>query len=357
MDGRRRRPCADGVAAWARGMRARRRTKAERLQARSDVRGLVRLLGEHDWLVDRDGVARDLAVGRRLQAVTALGALDGPEAENGVVLALEDDDPRLRRAAVEELGPTPGSAAATALAKAAATWREAALAGARAAAIETLVALDDEALAVVFARTLLDTAGARELGADEQLALRRLFAIEPGGAAEVFAEQLADELSTPDATERLRLGQVLAALGHVGVDALVRTLRDPVRRHAACTALGRSRDARAVPSLVGLLDDPDPSVRAVAAEALGSIRDPEALGALIDAAGDGDPDVRDAALDALDRLGSVLDVFGGAALADALDKRVEDLEHPGDPSQANGVAPRAPRPSDHRTLLRRLLGG
>ena len=103
-----------------RGRRLRRRSKAERLAARGDVRRLIRLIGKHDWLVDADGHARDLAVGRRIEAVAALGSIESGDAEAGILIALADDDPRVKLAAVEALGSKPSARAARALARAAA---------------------------------------------------------------------------------------------------------------------------------------------------------------------------------------------------------------------------------------------
>jgi HEAT repeat protein len=152
---------------------------------------------------------------------------------------------------------------------------------------------------------------------------------------------------------------VLVALGGSAVRSLVDALADPTRSEPACAALAAIRDVRAVPSLVWLLGNGEPRGRAAAARALGAIRDPGAVDALVNASKDADPDVRDAALDALDRLGTVVDLLGAAALASLFDRRAEE-EHD-EPTPATGNGTRTPQQGGAahptaRTLLDRLLG-
>jgi HEAT repeat protein len=336
--------------------RLRRRTKAERLAARGDVRRLVRLLKAHDWLIDADGQARDLAVGQRLEAVAALGTIEGSEAEHAIVEALHDDDPRVLHAAVMALGVDAGDTAAQALARAAATWRHPSLAKAREAALDALVAMEDEVLAIVFAETLVDDDQREHLTNAEEAELRRLFDVEKGRATEVLAERLTLRLAVPDGAQGHRVHQVLVALGGVAVAPLVDALKDTTRRQPACAALAAIRDPRAVPALVSTLQDTDAATRAMAARTLGAIRDPQALEALASAANDPHPDVRDAALDALDRLGTVVDLLGAAALADSLHRRPGTIETGHIPPERDGVSPSSPRDPPPRTLLWRLLG-
>jgi HEAT repeat protein len=324
----------------------------DRLRDRGDVRRLTRLLGKHDWLVDADGRARDLAVHRRTEAVRALGSLEDPEAEAGVLVALSDSEPVVRLAAVEALAPDPGDAAARALAGTAATWRAPALRRARAAAVDLLVSLDDEVLATVFAETLMEEARQDPLTSEDEQALRSLFSVEPGRAAEVLAEGLAERLSAAGARERHSARQVLGTLGGVAVEPLIRALADPARREAACAALGALRDTRAVPALISLLGHADTQSRIRAACALGEIRDPRALDALVRAAGDDDPRVRDAALDAIGRLGYAIE-FSGAAAPKPLDRPRDRRGEQGDRSREGSPAPQAPL--DPRAVLRRLL--
>jgi HEAT repeat protein len=134
-------------------------------------------------------------------------------------------------------------------------------------------------------------------------------------------------------------------------------LGDPARRPAACAALGAMRQSRAVPALLALLEEPDAATRVVAARALGDIRDPSAVEGLVNAAGDPDVEVRDAAIDALNRLGSVVDVVGSAALVETLETRLQRRDAPRALRPGNGLARRpgygAP---DWRAVLQRLLG-
>ena len=158
----------------------------------------MRLLATHDWLVDADGQARDLAVGRRLEAVAALGTIERPDAEAGVVRALDDDDPRVRRAAVAALGAEVSPKAAKALARAAATWRDPSLGQARAAALDLLERLNDECSPSSLPRRSMDDPQFERLQDSEEAELRRLFAAPPGRATEVLAERLALRLSATD---------------------------------------------------------------------------------------------------------------------------------------------------------------
>ena len=80
-----------------------------------------------------------------------LGSIESGDAEAGILIALADDDPRVKLAAVEALGSKP-SARAARPSRAAAAWRDPSLARARrGAALELLISMADEALlAVVF---------------------------------------------------------------------------------------------------------------------------------------------------------------------------------------------------------------
>jgi HEAT repeat protein len=311
------------------------------------VRRLVAFLHKHDWLVDRSGVLIDLEVRRRIEAVDALGAVGGEEAENGLLTALGDVDPRVRTAAVAALGPRPGHRAAKALAAAVPTWRDPELSGARDAALDLLVELADEVHAVVYAQTLVDERR-ESLSPAEEDALRRLFAADSGPVAELFAEELTEALGATDGAERPLEAQTLVAMGEISVKPLVSALRYPARRTSAIAALGAIRDVRPVPALVDLLSEADPKVRLHAARALGEIRDPRALEPLVRASGDQNADVRDAALEALDRMRSILGLLGAAALM--ADNAAP--ERPGSEPEAARVLP--PVTSDQASLLRRL---
>jgi HEAT repeat protein len=328
-------------------------SNVERLRHRGDVRGLVRILSRHDWLVDSEGRTIDLEVGRRIEAVTALATMAGEHAEDGVIQSFDDEDARVRLAAVEALRESPRLRVTKALARAIATWRDGAFGQARDAAIQLLVELADELHAVEYAQVLVDDEPRSSLEAQEEASVRRLFAADSGPVAEIFADDLAVRLGEQDQRRQHVAWQTLVAMGTVSVPALIAALDDPDRRYLATTALGAVRNARAVTPLIGLLSTGDAPIRAAAAAALGAIRDPDALEALIRASGDPDADVRDAALDALDRMRAViLAMLGAAALLDGPPS--EGLPAPGAGPDA-GDRPQA-GPPDHRPLIRRLLG-
>jgi HEAT repeat protein len=327
-------------------VRMRRRTKVERLRDRGDSRRLVKILDKHDWLVDRDGMAQDLAVNRRIEAVRALGMIDNDHAEEGVVKALEDGDRRVRLAAVDALLPGPSDLAAETLARIAAGWRGPDFERERAAAVQVLADLDDESLAVVYAQSLANDQDRAELSAQDDEDLRRLFRKSGGAESLALADRLAERLSDPDERRQSRAHQVLVTLGATAVVTLTAALHDPSRRRAACVALGEIRDQRAVPALVRMLEAGDAETRVEAAKALGDIRDGGALEPLIRAASDRDARVRDAALEALDKLRSLVAGLSAAALAESIERAAKEGPTPGPP--ANG--------HDHRTILRRLLG-
>jgi HEAT repeat protein len=336
----------------ARPDRRRRRSRIERLRDKGDVRALARVLRKHDWLFDREGRALDLEIGRRMQAVAALGSIKSTEAEAAVLIGLRDRDPRVRRAAVDALRPAPSPRAVKELAQAAGSWSDPRLVEARAAAVDLLVELGDELHAVEYTQVLIEDDRRASLTADEETAVRQLFRADSGPVAEIFADQLALRLGTADEDERRVVVQTMIAMGEASIGPLVSALDDRSRRHLAASALGALRDTRAVPGLVNLLLDGDPTERAAAAHALGEIRDPGAIEALIHASGDRDADVRDAALEALDRMrGVVLALLGATAL---VANRRPALQPP------DGETRSAPRLSalgaDQRSLIQRLLG-
>lgn len=328
----------------------RRRSKIERLRNRGDVRRLVGLLDEHDWIVDRDGVLLDLDVGRRLEAVSALGTIDDARAEDGIVRALADDDPRVQRAAVEALAPTPRARAAKALAQTAALWRTPALETAHQAAIALLVGLADELHAVEYTQILVETR-ADGLSVAEQTAVSRLFAADCGPVAEIFAGELAQRLRAASEPERRLVHETLVAMGSISVDPLVSALDDPARRGWAAAALGAIRDPRAVPPLIALMSEREPTAQATAARALGEIRDPRALEALIRASGDPHAEVRDAALAALDQMRGVVAMLGAAALNLDDNREIAPANR-----QIEGRSTLGATDGSYRSLLQRLLG-
>jgi HEAT repeat protein len=110
-------------------------------------------------------------------------------------------------------------------------------------------------------------AAARELG---RLANPRSF------------KPLADLLGNREVHESAAEG--LIRIGGKAIDTLAETLHsaDPLARKNAARVLGEVRDARAVESLVEVLQgDPDCTVRTAAAHALGQIKDKRAIWALV----------------------------------------------------------------------------
>jgi hypothetical protein len=89
--------------------------------------------------------------------------------------------------------------------------------------------------------------------------------------AGVSLKALIDTLASRDGVARKRARESLVAMGTAAAPALIRALRnspaDQVRWEAA-KALGAIGDARAIPTLVGALEDRDPDVAWLAAEAL-----------------------------------------------------------------------------------------
>jgi HEAT repeat protein len=323
----------------------------ERLRDRGDVRRLVAVLDAHDWVLDRDGVLVDFAVAKRIEAVRALATIDDPSAEEGVTRALQDDDPRVRREAVEGLAPAPSMRAAKALARALARWRNPASERARQAALDLLVQLADEINAVEYTQTLVETRTDESLRDEERSAVSRLFAADSGPVAEVFARELVQRLEAGDTVERRLVQDTLVAMGSTSVGPLLSVLDDPVRRHAAAAALGPIRDPRAVPALIDLLSHGPQDIRPTAARALGAIRDPRALEALVRASGDPRTDLRDAALEALDQMRGVAGMLG---VAELVRDQTGEAMHSAQEQVADG--PRPPGAASYRSLLQRLLG-
>ena len=117
-----------------------------------------------------------------------------------------------------------------------------------------------------------------------------------------FALELLDQIQDCEDDERYRsLRDQLYGLGTPVVETLRAELdsKHHRRRMAAATNLGRLRDTKAVPMLVGLLNDPQPGVREMSLFALGIIKDPAAIEPILASMGDYDADVRYRAVVAL----------------------------------------------------------
>ncbi len=97
-------------------------------------------------------------------------------------------------------------------------------------------------------------------------------------------DRLVRALNSPDnAGVRNSAIEALIQIGKPSVEALLKLVDtpDPDVRKFVVDTLGDIRDGRAVPNLIGRLQDDDENIRVAAAEALGKIRDPRAVDALL----------------------------------------------------------------------------
>lgn len=198
---------------------------------------------------------------RRLQIVLDLPAAASEARDELLRRGLEDDDPRVQRAALR----TATRVRATALVDAVATWLEGGPAARRALAAEALGHLGDGRAAPALTRALGDADPAVRAAA--ATALGRL----GGSEADLV---LFDRTHDPETPVRLAAVQALGALADPrSVFALLGALQDPVPelRVAAVRALGALRDPRAVRGIVGLLHDAQPDVARAAVAALASL--------------------------------------------------------------------------------------
>jgi len=106
-------------------------------------------------------------------------------------------------------------------------------------------------------------------------------------------------------SKRLRLFRALTELGDVALEPLRKSLLDPrwylVRN--AVKVLSDLKDARSVPSFLGLLAHPEARVRREVVQALGRIATPKAQEGILKALDDPDEGVRVRAVEALQALG------------------------------------------------------
>ena len=153
----------------------------------------------------------------------------------------------------------------------------------------------------------------------------------------------------PDFFVRENVTWAVVRLGDVGVLPLIELLRgaDESFRFNAAHALSKLADARAVPALVSLLDDPSPALVQKAVYALGRIGDARALPMLVARVGVGSRELRSTVNEALEAFGAmavplligrlddgdravrvelteILGVIGGAAAARALAVALQD---------------------------------
>jgi HEAT repeat protein len=126
------------------------------------------------------------------------------------------------------------------------------------------------------------------------------------GFGEKAIPVLIGALDDASLTVRLTAGEALEMVGPPAAPALIETLQNGsglARRHAAA-ALGQLRDSRAAGPLIGGLQNGDTELRRACALALGSLRAAEAIPDLVAALTDDDPTVRGHCAEALGRIGS-----------------------------------------------------
>ena len=125
-------------------------------------------------------------------------------------------------------------------------------------------------------------------------------------------EPLIKLLRDKEWTVRQAAASTLQAVGDARAqDALIQALEDETSgvRVAAASSLGKIGDQRAVGPLINHLSDSNPDVRAAAAQSLGSIGDTQAIDSLKGLLNDTDPKIRESAAQALDKLGEPLELL------------------------------------------------
>lgn len=227
----------------------------------------------------------------RWAAVRALGELGREEALEPLQGAMNDENPFVRRAAVQALGSLVAqsdSGVTQALTNALADGDQ----YVRREAIEALERLGPEDGWDPFIYALQD--GFRDI----RMAGLRVI----GTCAEPWAvDLLVDALGDVDPHVRKTATKTLATLGEPAVEALIDALshREWIVRQYAAWALVDIRPVQAVDALIEALEDREAIVREVAARALGAIGDPRADAALAEVAErDQARDVRRSAINA-----------------------------------------------------------
>lgn len=120
-------------------------------------------------------------------------------------------------------------------------------------------------------------------------------------AGEQAVEPLRHALGDPDEVVRTRAGEALALLGDAARKVAMEGLAsaDPMQRAASARTLGALRTVGAVPQLIAVLTEDNPTVQMAAAAALGKIADDASVNALLAHAVVSDPRVRTAVARAL----------------------------------------------------------
>jgi HEAT repeat protein len=233
---------------------------------------------------------KDSSPAVRATAVRVLGSIDDPEGRlRSLAQALNDADPDVRSTAVEALGTDTEAGAATLLLAAAEDDDE----RVRVAALRCLSHLRRDPK-VMWSALVKSSERERE----QMIAM-----LEDRGAEELglLASEYLDSRNPDDRALAVTLA------GRAGTPATIRktiaALRDPEKavRSAAAHALSELRTPEAIPALAYTLKDPDPGVRIQAVRALGVIDDDEVIPVLIDSLKDPEARVRDEASDVVQR--------------------------------------------------------
>ena len=238
--------------------------RAARPDARSDhPRGPgrpVRRDGRRRWPPGGVLMLRSPTAAKRAEDALALAELDSPESVEALTVALDDPDVGVRAAAGLSLASLRDPASTSALAGIVAGWAEPALARARRAALNTLIAFRTQEAAVELARALATVRPARPLELQERSAL---MAVAYAEAAGVAAPRVVRALVTLIAHEERSVADRAAALlmlfpaeSHGPLARALRTADDAEVRRRAATALGACRQDAAVTALVAALQDP-----------------------------------------------------------------------------------------------------
>src|SRR2546423_7184620 len=270
----------------------RRRLNARKLAARGDVAGLIEAASHRDPVWDREGRQVDLGVEARLLSVKELAAIPGDEVAAALARVAGDQDPEVRRAAVEALAGREEMLAAEGLVMAAARWSEKdpGLAG---MAQDALLRRDPDGNAQLLAAALIDQEGEPASGLAELLVA--LFDRATHADRSAVLAMLAAALDDDDAERRLRACAGVAALGDRATGVVTAELHRARHPITFALALGRSRDSSVIPALAGLLDSNQPVLRRAAVHAIGELRDPRAAELLLRTAEDDDYHTRLAA--------------------------------------------------------------
>ncbi len=298
-----------------------RRAAIEQLPVVDDPRAIARLLG----------ALRDETPRNRAAAAHALRSADDGGAEGALITALEDADPWVRYFSAASLAVHGGRAAVEALARTAASD---AAPHVRIAALQTIAALDAEAVVPLAARyidqpdddlacaAVTALAGATGAAADDLLeraaydprvpvraaaaqALARRGSVRASGILAWVARSADSPAMCNAAVEALR--RIASTPDAPGQDAALETMLElgtaPDRRESIVTAIA-ALPVQRIDALARALASPHAGVRHVVVEALARMRHPQASAALARALADDDAAIRTAAVAAFGRLGT-----------------------------------------------------